>query len=1013
MPTAGEATLKSQSLKKTAKDAASSKGNKKAIKPRSANTGEAKKGTKTTSKRTSGKSSIPVPVKRGLRGKENADPNVDPVKPIKKSTKVKKAPDFRKLHQKWENQFSKGKAVAKRKNTRFEPFDLAIGSQQGHRSEKPFIYNSGDEQDPDAKDEDEDFKIDSTALKEILSNTGIKDKDRPITGRATIAGIPSSKSGLTTHVAEGTATRTSIYYTGPPTQHALEASSSALCTPRAALTGASSLKQRQVDNALTRSQASSCVKKQVAWADEENEEFEFQPDSQALQSILSNTGITFNQSSAQPTSRVTLAGGRVTSYRRTRQSFREPEPQRTSIYYTGPRLTRPIPKARGMGRTSVFGTRNMTAGSALSSQKLTMYDPLATIVGRQGHQELENKPIVSSGAMKVASSSDEPNPQTVNGNLLFTPAREQVSSAKFVSTRNQPSWAEIFTPQRGISTQDSAVRAVRSQAFHEPLRTPVNQPDLQGDICTPQRITGVRNASLAQLPSRQQQSETVATPVKHVAIHSESFSPDHPPIWSEMFTPQNATRHPEAMMTSPTNNPPSTPMWQNFSTTQRSGSTQDLGSRLRCSTVEITSFKPDVDTSCYSMEDPQEPKQMADVQDGRLKLTTQQEEDGITRLERQALEDLGLLKVTEESPKDTPGPPGNIRENNNLMRSPIFDNWINESNTKNPRTPANSQTSPRSVTISRSAGIASELFRSSCKSTPQTSSSSHYSRFSPVVRLATPTPVGQSSTNSHSALYNWSQQGVRATSAIQFNSTPLYCHQDVPANNAPRVDDNHKCDGFLRNPVNLQYSAVNQTQCVTPTPVKATNRAVLQTTLGDVASPVQTASQQTCRTVASRTSPTDKRAMTSQRNLSKEPYNRPVQVVSPTSKTQRSTYTPSDNRSLSLRSALAFNTRKLGRPTIEDSSTLNAGASTRFRWKPNLSEVVPTAFRPTVSGSRRIPKTLAQEALLDLEVSVYMTAGNNRLVTSTWSERPLNPLAKVFLEGDSRHFLPINDNHSR
>lgn len=55
----------------------------------------------------------------------------------------------------------------------------------------------------------------------------------------------------------------------------------------------------------------------------ENEEFEFQPDSQALQSILSNTGITFNQSSAQPTGRVTLAGGRVTPIRRARQSFRE------------------------------------------------------------------------------------------------------------------------------------------------------------------------------------------------------------------------------------------------------------------------------------------------------------------------------------------------------------------------------------------------------------------------------------------------------------------------------------------------------------------------------------------------------------------------------------------------------------------------------------------------------------------------------------------------------------------
>lgn len=72
--------------------------------------------------------------------------------------------------------------------------------------------------------------------------------------------------------------------------------------------------------------------------------------------------------------------------------LRQPEPKRTSIYYTGPRLTRPSPKARGMGRTSVFGartgSRHVTTGSAVSSQKLTIYDPLATMVGRQGHPEL-------------------------------------------------------------------------------------------------------------------------------------------------------------------------------------------------------------------------------------------------------------------------------------------------------------------------------------------------------------------------------------------------------------------------------------------------------------------------------------------------------------------------------------------------------------------------------------------------------------------------------------------------
>lgn len=55
----------------------------------------------------------------------------------------------------------------------------------------------------------------------------------------------------------------------------------------------------------------------------ENDAFDFQPDSQALQSILSNTGISFDQMRVQNTGRVTLAGGRLTPHRKARQSFRE------------------------------------------------------------------------------------------------------------------------------------------------------------------------------------------------------------------------------------------------------------------------------------------------------------------------------------------------------------------------------------------------------------------------------------------------------------------------------------------------------------------------------------------------------------------------------------------------------------------------------------------------------------------------------------------------------------------
>ena len=56
----------------------------------------------------------------------------------------------------------------------FEPFNLAAeNSQQTFKFKKPYAYSSEDEQDL-ADDDVDDFEIDSTALKEILSNTGIK-----------------------------------------------------------------------------------------------------------------------------------------------------------------------------------------------------------------------------------------------------------------------------------------------------------------------------------------------------------------------------------------------------------------------------------------------------------------------------------------------------------------------------------------------------------------------------------------------------------------------------------------------------------------------------------------------------------------------------------------------------------------------------------------------------------------------------------------------------------------------
>ena len=56
-----------------------------------------------------------------------------------------------------------------------EPFKLAESNQHSTKKfTRPYAYNSEDEEDIVSCDEDDDFEIDSTALKEILNNTGIK-----------------------------------------------------------------------------------------------------------------------------------------------------------------------------------------------------------------------------------------------------------------------------------------------------------------------------------------------------------------------------------------------------------------------------------------------------------------------------------------------------------------------------------------------------------------------------------------------------------------------------------------------------------------------------------------------------------------------------------------------------------------------------------------------------------------------------------------------------------------------
>ena len=324
------------------------------------------------------------------------------------------------------------------------------------------------------------------------------------------------------------------------------------------------------------------------------------------------------------------------------------------------------------------------------------------------------------------------------------------------------------------------------------------------------------------------------------------------------------------------------------------------------------------------------------------------------------------------------------------MRSSAFNAWTDQS-----KTATTEQTSLRSALPEEDELDSQRHSNTILKRPNQHSTFEKYSSFSPVVRCAAPTPVRESRANIRNILHSSSSmEGVRDlststkdVSATPFNSTPLFNHPELAA----RVEEAATNSGLHNNSSFIKFSRIsNQTPCIAPTPVKASHRAGLKT-----------ASREPSVTSVSSANTVEK-ASTSEETFSKERSDRPVLIVSPTPKVQH--YKPSDNSSLSLRSAvLSSNPGDLvGRPRTGDTRAFSAESNTRFCWEPNVPEVFPSVFRATASASRRIPKTLAQEALLDMEVSVYMTAGHGRVVTPRdWNHRPMNPLAKVFAVGDS------------
>ena len=292
--------------------------------------------------------------------------------------------------------------------------------------------------------------------------------------------------------------------------------------------------------------------------------------------------------------------------------------------------------------------------------------------------------MVGLGARLFPTGQPESSFQIASNNPLLTPGRKLVSNAQPFSTRDQPSWAEIFTPQRSACVQESAVhvQATRPQPSLEPLRTPAIQQSPQEDICTPQcLILGTQDAGIAQGHARssfantsspsvlkplvefkQQHSaltidlppshETLATPARQLQTRSQVPKSDLPPESSHVHG--SSFQLPVRTFTTPArqdsvvsqshsfNDPLLTPLRRNLpvtkdpcsalqqpmaniSVSQQDGDAiQDLGPRLRCSTVQITSFQPSVDTprgSC-STEKFLTPQQKEGFRKEHLKLTT-------------------------------------------------------------------------------------------------------------------------------------------------------------------------------------------------------------------------------------------------------------------------------------------------------------------------------------------------------------------------------------------------------
>ena len=246
--------------------------------------------------------------------------------------------------------------------------------------------------------------------------------------------------------------------------------------------------------------------------------------------------------------------------------------------------------------------------------------------------EDENDPISSLAARQSPTGPTAPVSQfPLGGNPLSTPARRLVSTCPFSAVRGQPSWADIFTPQRVTNIQESVAQASGSQSSFHSLPTPGRKrpfcegtftPQLEvSEIKDSQGITSSAFASSSTVSPRrplvdsntQPQRTCFCTPQHPASNTSQSLttqsadlSSRHAPPTPQVWRPQTSSQAPshlqascnsfaKVLSTPARQGPPvSQQLWPDIFTPQRVPLIQ-CSESIQCSSVQSTAAFPSKD----------------------------------------------------------------------------------------------------------------------------------------------------------------------------------------------------------------------------------------------------------------------------------------------------------------------------------------------------------------------------------------------------------------------------------